>query len=152
MPIPLPPRTLPTNPTTRAPVQSPIIIIDFPDGYTYSREELEAYKVPHRIRMSKCVDIYIPMKQCMAKQNLWNNLFDPLYFIGNLGKATVMMSFRNFKPVRIISFFKFYFSMEIQQATHPLNAFYFDQNKAREDGLSNTLAQKFYKSPMAYTY
>jgi len=34
------------------------------EGYTYTKEEIEAYQVPYKIAKGPCVDTYIPLKRC----------------------------------------------------------------------------------------
>jgi len=34
------------------------------EGYTYTKEEIEAYQVPYKIAKGPCVDTYIPLKKC----------------------------------------------------------------------------------------
>lgn len=34
------------------------------EGYKYSKEEIEAYQVPYRIKSGPCVDTFIPLKKC----------------------------------------------------------------------------------------
>ena len=50
------------------------------DGYHFSDAEIEAYSVPHRVRTTKCVDLYIPFRQCMDKISFFEQ-YKPKYIL-----------------------------------------------------------------------
>lgn len=48
------------------------------DKYVYSDEELNAYSVPMKHR-NKCVDLYVPFRQCVKNLFPLRALLDPKY-------------------------------------------------------------------------
>jgi len=66
-------------------LSGPLEVSELPDSWfpklsRFSRGDfarlLEAYKVPHRMRISKCIDFYIPMMLCMESQSMYSTYID----------------------------------------------------------------------------
>ncbi|KRX11183.1 hypothetical protein PPERSA_10115 [Pseudocohnilembus persalinus] len=105
-----------------------------PDGYVYSEQELEAYKVSYRNR-DPCVNFFVPYKLCTEKNTWMTNLLD-----GSKGKCS--KEHQAYSECQ-----EKYFTYELN--THVADAFWNDQKLANKLQVSNTFAPDYYKSPIA---
>ncbi|KAL4478885.1 hypothetical protein ABPG72_009711 [Tetrahymena utriculariae] len=101
--------------------------------YKYSKEEIEAYQVPMRIKAGPCVDTYIPLKKCF-QENPTN--FAAKMLDGRKGKCAKQFNYYN----TCLNHWQTY-----ENNSHVTNAYWADTSKAQADGISNTFGGNYRK-------
>ncbi|EGR31539.1 hypothetical protein IMG5_107590 [Ichthyophthirius multifiliis] len=117
------------------------------EKYVYSKEEIQSYRVPLRIKQSPCVDTYIPLIQCLQENDysLAKRFFDRRLQNRQIKYLNIFNRRGNcYKENEIYqNCTQHWASYEING--HVQNSFWNASDKATDQGLSQTFAGQFYK-------